>query len=226
MARSRFGRSLAASLALWAGSASATHITDRLAVGLYDQPNDTEPRQILTSGTPLEILERGERLCRVQLVDGTQGWLECQYLTTEKPARALLLESQAQNGQLRRQIEDLEATVKQRDVRIAELGTRLRAADNLLAAKNTAPAPAPVQAPTPAPAPIPAPACPAPVVPEPAPAQGALTAVPPATLTGRLLAAAQDPITWITSAGALVVGWSAGLLLRPRRRHPPPLFLR
>lgn len=94
---------------LLAGPAWPSQITDKLAVGLYDSAGDEEPKRILTSGTPLELLERGGRLCRVRLGNGDEGWLGCRYITEEKTARAMLLEAQARNGRLRRRIVELES---------------------------------------------------------------------------------------------------------------------
>jgi len=92
---------------LLTGPAGASHITDKLAVGLYDSPDAAQPRRMLASDTPLELLEQGPRLCRVRLGDGDGGWLECRYLTEEKSARALLLEVQARAASLRRELAGL-----------------------------------------------------------------------------------------------------------------------
>ena len=93
-----------------AGGAGATHITDKLAVGLLEARGDEIPKRVLISGTPLEMLERQDNFCRVRLGDGESGWLECRYLTDEKPARVMLVESQARAGQLWDQVEGLKAS--------------------------------------------------------------------------------------------------------------------
>lgn len=86
----------------------AAHITDKLAVGLYAAINDLQPRRVLASNVPVERLTQKGRWCQVRLGDGDMGWLECQYLTNEKPARVMLLEIQAQVAELRQELAERE----------------------------------------------------------------------------------------------------------------------
>ena len=103
---------LAAALLVIGGATQAAHITDKLAVGLLDTPDAQTPRRVLVSGTPVEVLEQAGAMCRVGLGDDDGGWLECRYVTREKPARAMLLEAQARAGEMRRRIESLERQVQ------------------------------------------------------------------------------------------------------------------
>ncbi len=112
-----------------APAARAAHITDKMAVGLYDSLGDETPGRVLTSGTPLEILDRGGRLCKVRLGDGDGGWLECRYITDEKPARVMLLEAQARASQLWDQVAGLKQQLDMKQQRLKELELRLRAAE-------------------------------------------------------------------------------------------------
>lgn len=118
---------------LLAVTAGASHITDKLAVGLYESSGDEQPKRVLTSGTPLEIIDRAGRLCKIQLGDGTRGWLECRYVTDEKPARAMLVEAQARAGQLREDIDALKQKLDAERRDKAAVERRLRAVENLLA---------------------------------------------------------------------------------------------
>ena len=104
-----------------AGGAGATHITDKLAVGLHEARDDETPKRVLISGTPLELLERQKEFCRVRLGDGDNGWLECRYLTDEKPARVMLVESQARAGRLWDQVEGLKRQLEQKEEYLREL---------------------------------------------------------------------------------------------------------
>lgn len=84
----------------------AAHITDRLVVGLYaDQKLDGEPGQLLTTGTPVEVLKRSKGKIQVRLADDTRGWLEARYVSEEKPAAMKLLEVQAELRTLRTKLE-------------------------------------------------------------------------------------------------------------------------
>lgn len=77
-------------------AAGAAHITDRLVVGLLPAPDAaTKPLTLLSSGTPVDVIERGAEFTRVRLADDTLGWVQTDYVTDEKPARAMLLETQA-----------------------------------------------------------------------------------------------------------------------------------
>jgi len=123
----------ALALLLLAGSAAATHVTDKLAVGVYASSDGGQPLRLLTSGTPVERLELSGQYCKVRLGDGEEGWVECRYLTDEKPARAMLLEAQAANAGLRRELDESREQLQALELERAQLARRLAAAENLLA---------------------------------------------------------------------------------------------
>lgn len=82
-------------------SVLAAHITDMLVVGMYAEPADGgTPLRLLSSGTPLEVLQQKDRYSEVRLADDTRGWVESTYITEEKPAKAMLLETQARLRQM------------------------------------------------------------------------------------------------------------------------------
>ena len=77
-------------------SINAAYITDKLVVGFYDQPSDkNDPIELLTSGTPIEILRVKEKYTKVRLTSNKQGWIESTYVTEKKPSNIMLLEAQA-----------------------------------------------------------------------------------------------------------------------------------
>jgi SH3 domain protein len=79
----------------------SAHITDTLVVGVYPSPKvEGQPLQLLSSGAPLEVLRREDGFAEVRLADGTTGWVEADYVTDEKPAKAMLLETQARLRQM------------------------------------------------------------------------------------------------------------------------------
>lgn len=89
-----------------ASSLHAAHITDKLLVGFYEQPNDSNrPQRILTSGTAVEVLKREDTFSQVRLGDGSTGWVKSTYITEEKPAKAQLLELQAKTGALQQELQ-------------------------------------------------------------------------------------------------------------------------
>lgn len=83
------------------GLANAAHVTDKLVVGVYPEPSvEGSPLRLISSGTPLEVLSSKGDYAEVRLADETRGWVEARYVTEEKPAKAMLLESQARLRQM------------------------------------------------------------------------------------------------------------------------------
>ncbi len=84
-----------------AGSALAAHITDKLVVGMYAQASpEGSPLKLLSSGTPIEVLQTKDGYTQVRLADDTEGWVSSSYITEEKPAKAMLAETQAKLRQM------------------------------------------------------------------------------------------------------------------------------
>ena len=109
------GRNLLVLLILMLSTATirGAHITDKLLAGLYENPDGTEdPISLLTSGTPLEILARQGDYAQVRLGDDRTGWVEARFISEEKPAKARLLEAQAKNAELQRQLAEVWAQMR------------------------------------------------------------------------------------------------------------------
>jgi len=93
------------------GPLGAAHITDKLVVGIYAEAGvDAPPVRLLSSGMPLEVLRREGEFVEVRLADGVQGWVESRYVTDEKPAKAVLLETQTRLRALSDRLKALEAS--------------------------------------------------------------------------------------------------------------------
>ncbi len=87
---------------------SAAYITDKLLVGLYPEPsNKTKYFKILTSGAQLKILERQTGYIKVQLHDGTEGWVERRYIIDEKPAALMLSDANKENESLKGELDQV-----------------------------------------------------------------------------------------------------------------------
>ena len=95
-------KSVAAAVLFVASAAChAAHITDKLVVGVYAKPTtDDKPLRLISSGTPIEVLAKKAGFTEVRLADETRGWVESRYVTEEKPAKAILLETQARLRQM------------------------------------------------------------------------------------------------------------------------------
>ena len=73
------------------------YVTDRLILGLH-QAADTSDRAFrsLESGQEFEVLSRDRLYAHIQLPDGTQGYVKAAYVVSEKPARLIVSETQAE----------------------------------------------------------------------------------------------------------------------------------
>lgn len=88
-------------LLIASGPVSAAHVTDKLVAGVYAEPGgEGSPLRLVSSGTPLEVLSRKDGYAEVRLADDTKGWIDASYVTDEKPAKAMLLETQAKLRQM------------------------------------------------------------------------------------------------------------------------------
>jgi len=100
-------------LVMQAHSIQGAHITDKLLAGFYQQPDATsEPIKVLTSGTPVELLNKRAGFSRVRLGDNSEGWVESRYISDSKPAKVMLLELQAKHGRMKQQLQRAERELK------------------------------------------------------------------------------------------------------------------
>ena len=89
--------------------AQAAYITDSLLVGLMAEPDaNLPPMEVLSSGTPVQILQQQTDWAQVQLPNGQIGWLEKRFVTDNKPAEMRLLELQASHRQLQSKQRELQ----------------------------------------------------------------------------------------------------------------------
>ncbi len=95
------------------GSAQAAYITDKLLVGFYAKPDaSVQPLKVLPSSTPMEVLGKKDAFSKVRLGDGKEGWVKSIYISTEKPARAMLLELQAKSSTIQNKLIEAEKALK------------------------------------------------------------------------------------------------------------------
>ncbi len=110
-----------------ASSLHAAHITDKLLVGFYEQPDDSKrPQRILTSGTAVETLKQEGAFSQVRLGDGSIGWVKSTYITDEKPAKAQLLELQAKTGTLQQELQAKEKELQAAQARSSSADPKLQ----------------------------------------------------------------------------------------------------
>jgi len=90
--------------------AETAYVTDQLILGLH-RAEDTSDRafRTLESGQEMEILTRNRNYAQVRLPDGTEGYVKAAYLVTEKPAKLIVGESQAESERLQQELDNLRA---------------------------------------------------------------------------------------------------------------------
>jgi len=112
-------------LPLSAGAQTA-YVTDQLRLGLH-RADDTSDRafRTLESGQQLEILNRNRNYAQVRLPDGTEGYVKAAYLVSDKPARLIVEETQAENARLEAELNKLREAFAQPAATIASLEQQL-----------------------------------------------------------------------------------------------------
>ena len=125
-------------LAPLAASAETAYVTDNLRLGVH-QASDTSDRafRTLESGQELEIISRDRNYANVRLPDGVEGYVKAAYLVFEKPARLIVMETQAANEALRQELEDTKAAFAAPAATIETLQQQLEAS-NAAAEENAA----------------------------------------------------------------------------------------
>ncbi len=101
---------------LFAGVLAATaraetgYVTDILSLGLHRAEDTSDsPFRTLRSGDEFEILSRDGYYARVELPDGTIGYVKANFIVTDKPARAIVDETAVERDRLAAELEDLKA---------------------------------------------------------------------------------------------------------------------
>ncbi len=89
-------------------AAETAYVTDNLRLNMYQNADLSGARvDTLVSGQEFEILSRNSQTAFVELADGKQGYVSAAYMVTEKPARLIVAETQAENDRLMQTLEQL-----------------------------------------------------------------------------------------------------------------------
>ena len=89
-------------------AAETAYVTDNLRLNMYENADLSGARvDTLVSGQGFEILSRNAQTAYVELSNGKQGYVSAAYMVTEKPARLIVAETQAENDRLLQSLEQL-----------------------------------------------------------------------------------------------------------------------
>lgn len=88
--------------------AETVYVDDKLTITFRSGPGmERKILEYLTTGDQMEVLEDGEEWVHVRLLDGTEGWVMKQYVTTTKPSRLQLEELQQAHASLTSRSDEL-----------------------------------------------------------------------------------------------------------------------
>ncbi|MCR4302494.1 MAG: TIGR04211 family SH3 domain-containing protein [Sulfuricaulis sp.] len=128
---------------VFAARAETVYIAERIRIGLRAEiPETSAIVKTVETGTPLEIIERFDKLTRVRDSQGAEGWIETRYLSTEPPARLQHTRLQDELATSRTQVNEAQAQLKKAQTTIAEQAGKIKELEKNLAEKPT-PAPPP-----------------------------------------------------------------------------------
>jgi SH3 domain protein len=103
--------------------AETAFVTDNLRLGLHAaEDTQDEPFLTLERGTELEVLARISRFANVQMLDGTQGWVNSDFLVTEKPPSLRASDVEAALEIMRADLADAQAELQVADFQTELLG--------------------------------------------------------------------------------------------------------
>ncbi len=123
---------LFSALALNAFAGKKMYVTDRVLLGVHENPSEESPlMDSVSSGTEVEILDESDAFKLVRLPNETEGWVSAGYLVAQKPATAQL-------DSLRKQLALLQAKLKSNEEALSKTKRELQVrSDQLSNARTT-----------------------------------------------------------------------------------------
>lgn len=118
-------------------SAETAYVTDTLQLGLHQAADTSDrPFRSLDSGQEMEVLSRTRYYAEVRLPDGTQGFVKAGFLVSNKPAKLIVAETQAEVDRLSAELEETKqafaapaATIDSLRQQLKDLQVRLEASE-------------------------------------------------------------------------------------------------
>ena len=118
-------------------SAETAYVTDTLQLGLHQAADTSDrPFRSLDSGQEMEVLSRTRYYAEVRLPDGTQGFVKAGFLVSDKPAKLIVAETQAEVDRLTSELEETKrafaapaATIDSLRQELADVRARLDASE-------------------------------------------------------------------------------------------------
>lgn len=97
-------------------SAASMYVTDSFQITMRTGPgSDNKIVAMLPSGTPLQVIQEGDKWSQVQTANGQQGWVLKQFITPNVPLKTVVAQLQSQNDRLQQTA--TQATSRAQDLR-------------------------------------------------------------------------------------------------------------
>lgn len=86
--------------------AEIRYVSDKLIVSVRDGPNqDDNVLGYIKTGTAVDVLEEKERYLMIKTEDGLEGWVQTQYIISEKPSGRIIEDLRNEINELNKKIE-------------------------------------------------------------------------------------------------------------------------
>jgi len=93
------------------GFSETRYVSDQLVITVREGKDLASPRlTTLRTDTPVEVLEEDDRFLKVRTEDGLEGYIQKQYLSTERPKKEIIKELQSELSKLKKQQHSLDQT--------------------------------------------------------------------------------------------------------------------
>lgn len=110
-----------------AAQAETVYVAERIRIGLRAEVVETSAVvKTVETGTPLEVIERFDKLARVRDPQGAEGWIEARYLSPDPPARLQLTSLQEDLAKSRTQAAAAQAQLKKAQSTLAERAEKIK----------------------------------------------------------------------------------------------------
>ncbi len=113
-----------------AGAHAASYVTDRLSAPLRGIPEADGPivKQVI-AGAPLTVIERQGQMIKVKSEDGSEGWIDANQVSTEKPLQLMYIELSDKFNRAQEQLKSAQSSGGKDDNKmVADLRSELKSA--------------------------------------------------------------------------------------------------
>jgi SH3 domain protein len=112
-------------------SAETRYVSDSLIITVRERPDDSSTHiKNINTDTAMETLEESGDYLKVQLGDGTEGYVKTRYTTTDTPKPILIANLKRANSRLQKQYEELTSSLNEQEsdsvARLKQLQTDLQ----------------------------------------------------------------------------------------------------